>query len=58
MADIVTALLQDIGLYGQVPTTFPELIVWLTTVVVSATIIAGIIKTLFIVCLEFRRGAK
>lgn len=52
MADIVDYLLNDLGLYGFTPATFPELIVWWTKLVVAAALIAGIIKTCFIVCRE------
>lgn len=52
MVEIVDYLLTDLGLYGSVPATFPELIVWETKFVVAAALVAGIIKTCFIVCRE------
>ncbi len=52
MAEIVDYLLTDLGLYGGTPTTFPELIVWVTKFVVAAALIGGIIKTCFIICRE------
>ena len=52
MAVIVDYLLTDLGLYGSVPATFPELIIWVIKFVTAAALIAGIIKTCFIVCRE------
>lgn len=45
-------LLNDLGLYGSTPSTFPELITWVVTFTVGASLLAGIIKTCFIVCRE------
>lgn len=52
MADIVQMLLKDLGLYNSVPGTFPELITWIATVVIAAALLAGVIKTCFLVCVE------
>lgn len=53
MAEIMKMLLEDLGLYAAAPTTFPELIVWIVTFTVAAALLAGIIKTCFIVCRDF-----
>lgn len=58
MADIIIALLQDLGIYGVTPATFPELITWIATVTISAALLAGIFKTLFIICMEFRKAGR
>ena len=50
MAEIMKMLLEDLGLYAAAPTTFPELIVWIVSFTVAASLLAGIIKTCFIVC--------
>ena len=52
MAEITRYLLDDLGLYGSTPSTFPELIIWIVTFTVAAALSAGIIKTCFIVCRE------
>lgn len=52
MAEIMEYLLNDLGLYGSTPSTFPELITWVVTFTVGASLLAGIIKTCFIVCRE------
>lgn len=53
MAQLVKMLLDDLGLYGAAPATFPELVVWVVTFVVAAALVAGTIKTCFIICREF-----
>lgn len=53
MAEIMKMLLEDLGLYAAAPTTFPELIVWIVSFTVAASLLAGIIKTCFITCREF-----
>lgn len=53
MADIVKMLLDDLGLYGTVPMTFPDLVIWIAVFVVAAALLAGTIKTCFIICREF-----
>lgn len=50
MAEIMKMLLEDLGLYAAAPTTFPELIVWIVSFTVAASLLAGIIKTCFITC--------
>lgn len=52
MAEIVKTLLEDLGLYAAAPTTFPELIVWIVTFTVAASLLAGALKTSFVVCRE------
>ncbi len=52
MADIIKMLLEDLGVYGAVPSTFPELITWIATVTVAASLLAGVLKTCFIICRE------
>ncbi len=47
METLVNDFLNDLGLYGTVPTTFPELIVWVVTVTVAFSLIAGVFKTIF-----------
>lgn len=53
MANIVKMLLEDLGLYGATPMTFPDLIIWIVVFVVAADLVAGTIKTCFIICREF-----
>lgn len=52
MAELVKLLLDDLGLYGVVPTTFPELVVWVVSFTVAAALVSGVIKTCFIICRE------
>lgn len=56
MAELVRLLLEDLGLYGYIPATFPELIVWIVAFVVGAALVAGTVKTFLIVCLRFAEG--
>ena len=57
MAGLVNEILNDLGLYGTTPTTFPELLTWLATVSIAAVILAGIIKVFFWTCATIgRRG--
>lgn len=53
MAELVKLLLDDLGLYGFTPATFPDLVVWVVSFTVCASLVSGIIKTCFIVCREF-----
>lgn len=53
MAELIKFLLDDLGLYGSAPATFPDLVVWVVTFVVAADLVAGTIKTCFVVCREF-----
>lgn len=52
MAELVDSLLHDLGLF-DIPSTFPELIIWIVKFVVCAALVAGTIKTFLIVCLHF-----
>ncbi len=56
MADLIKMLLTDLGLYGAAPQTFPDLVIWVTTVVAALGIVVGVIKTCFIVCREIGAG--
>ena len=50
MAGLVNEILQDLGLLGAAPQTFPELIVWIGSVSVAAALIGGLIKVFFWCC--------
>ncbi len=52
MADIIKMLLDDLGLYEAAPTTFPELVVWVVSFTVAASLLAGVVKSCFIICRE------
>lgn len=52
MADLVKLLLDDLGLYGVAPATFPELVVWVVSFTVAGALVSGAIKTCFIICRE------
>ncbi len=56
MVELVRSLLGDLGLYDALPTTFPELIIWVVTFVVGAALVAGTIKTFLIICERFANG--
>lgn len=56
MAELIRSLLEDLGLYGYSPATFPELIIWVVTFVSGAALIAGTVKTFLIVCQSFAEG--
>lgn len=56
MAELVGSLLQDLGLYGYAPATFPDLIIWVVTFVGGAALVAGTVKTFLIVCQQFAEG--
>lgn len=47
MLELMKILLQDLGLYDSIPNSFPELIVWVTTFTVAATVLGCVIKTFF-----------
>lgn len=47
MAQLVSDLLQDLGLLGASPGTFPELLTWICTFAIAAALVAGTFKTLF-----------
>lgn len=49
-------LLEDLGLYGYTPATFPELVVWIVSFVVGAALVAGTVKTILIECFHFSDG--
>lgn len=56
MVELVRSLLDDLGLYDALPTTFPELIIWVVTFVVGAALVAGTVKTILIICERFANG--
>lgn len=56
MAGLVNEILTDLGLYGNTPTTFPELITWIASISVAAVLIAGFIKLYFWVIAVIGKG--
>ena len=55
MAELVNEILQDLGLFGTAPQTFPELFVWVGSVSVAAALIGGLIKVFFWSCVKVGR---
>ncbi|MDE7223502.1 MAG: hypothetical protein K2O34_06945 [Acetatifactor sp.] len=58
MAGLVNEILQDLGLFGTVPQTFPDLFVWIGSVTVAATLISGLIKVFFWCCTKIGQVGK
>lgn len=56
MVELVDMILQDLGLYGYTPTTFPELIIWIVVFVAGVMLIAGTVKTFLMICQRFANG--
>lgn len=58
MAELVNEILQDLGLFGTAPQTFPELFVWVGSVSVAAALVGGLVKVFFWSCIKIGRGGN
>lgn len=47
MSELVDMIMQDIGLYGVMPGTFPELLTWMSRSAIAVCLLAGMFKTVF-----------
>ncbi|MDE5758296.1 MAG: hypothetical protein K2H85_06750 [Allobaculum sp.] len=54
--ELVKMLLEDLGLYGYTPATFPELVIFIVSFVVGAAFVSGTVKTILILCFHFSDG--
>lgn len=58
MAALVNEILQDLGLFGTAPQTFPELLIWVGSVSVAAALIGGTIKAFFWCCAKVGKAGN
>lgn len=58
MAGLVNEILQDLGLFGVVPQTFPDLFVWVVSVSVAAALLGGMFKVFFWCCAKIGKDGN